>query len=191
MSLLNSGSQWPRPLTAMPAVKSRYFLFSKSHRYEPSPRTKTGGGRAYVATMYGSWSATRRAEGESGWGSGFGREASRWVVLVLSSTSRILGLESPIGDVEGRLEAYSYVALRGVPQARPRGRGLLAGEASGGSRSRHERSARQLAKGSPESHCGHHGRYPTLLNATVHGVGGRGSGSRRDGKPFKLFASEL
>lgn len=102
MSLLNSGSQWPSPLTAMPAVKSRYLLFSKSHRYDPSPRTKTGGGRAYVATMYGSCSATRRAEGESGWGSGFGREASRWVLLVWRSTAHISGLESPVSDLEGR-----------------------------------------------------------------------------------------
>jgi hypothetical protein len=43
--LLISGSQCPRALTAIPAVKSRYFLFSTSQRYMPSPFTNIGGGR--------------------------------------------------------------------------------------------------------------------------------------------------
>ena len=44
-NLLISGSQCPRARTAIPAVKSRYFLFSTSQRYTPAPLTNIGGGR--------------------------------------------------------------------------------------------------------------------------------------------------
>lgn len=61
----------------MPAVKSKYLRFSKSHKYEPSPFTNTGGGLAYVASMNLECSFTKAALAESSDGSGFGREASR------------------------------------------------------------------------------------------------------------------
>jgi hypothetical protein len=76
MSLANCGSQCPRALTAIPAVKSKYLRFSMSQTYEPSPLVNTGGGRRYVATMKGAWSLTNAALRESAAGSGFGGPAS-------------------------------------------------------------------------------------------------------------------
>jgi hypothetical protein len=54
----------------MPPVKSKYCLFSVSHRYDPWPRWNMGKGRTYVATMCLSWSSIRRPAGESDVGSG-------------------------------------------------------------------------------------------------------------------------
>lgn len=72
MILDTPGSQWPSPLTAIPDVKSRNLRFSMSHRYEPSPLTNTGGGRAYVASMYFWCWFTMAALCEPSTGSAFG-----------------------------------------------------------------------------------------------------------------------
>ena len=71
-----AGSACPREVTAMPAVKSRYALFSLSYNTQPFPCTIIGGGLTYVGTMYGAVWLRKVVVGESGAGSGFGSEAS-------------------------------------------------------------------------------------------------------------------
>lgn len=78
----------------MPAVKSRYFRFSTSHRYEPSPLTNTGGGRAYVATMKGACSRTRAALAESSAGSGFGSAASLRICALVTDPMLDVGTDT-------------------------------------------------------------------------------------------------
>ena len=54
----------------MPAVKSRYALFSLSYNTHPLPCTIIGGGLTYVGTMYGAAWLRKVTVGESGAGSG-------------------------------------------------------------------------------------------------------------------------
>jgi hypothetical protein len=58
-TLASSASPWPRALTAMPALKSRYFRSVVSQTQDPFPRCRIKGGRAYVFTMLVSISAMR------------------------------------------------------------------------------------------------------------------------------------
>src|SRR5215813_4708237 len=58
MTFTMFGWAWPRPLTAMPPRKSRYFFPFESNTYGPRPWVKTSGWRLYVGRRYFSASAS-------------------------------------------------------------------------------------------------------------------------------------
>jgi hypothetical protein len=51
MILVISGSEWPNDTTAMPEVKSRYFLLLEAVTYDPSPLVSIKLGRGYVGRI--------------------------------------------------------------------------------------------------------------------------------------------